>query len=27
MTAPVEEVVRSAAYPDGWLGIVVSMVG
>ncbi|PGH27032.1 hypothetical protein AJ80_01217 [Polytolypa hystricis UAMH7299] len=26
LTAPVEEVVRSAAYADGWLSIVVSMV-
>ena len=27
MNAPVEEVVRSAGYADGWLGIVVAMVG
>ncbi|TPX22691.1 autophagy protein 5 [Coccidioides immitis] len=27
MSAPVEEVVKCAGYADGWLGVVVSMVG
>jgi len=27
MSAPIEEVVRSSAYCDGWVSIVVSMVG
>ncbi|WEW59740.1 Autophagy protein 5 [Emydomyces testavorans] len=27
MSAPVEEVVRCAGYADGWLGVVISMVG
>lgn len=27
MSAPIEEVVRSSAYGDGWAAIVISMVG
>ncbi|KAK2785878.1 autophagy protein 5 [Onygenales sp. PD_12] len=27
MTSPLEDVVRVAAYPDGWLSVVVSMLG
>jgi autophagy-related protein 5 len=27
MSAPLEEVARSAAYGDGWIAIVISMVG
>ncbi|KAI1971103.1 Autophagy protein 5 [Ophidiomyces ophidiicola] len=27
MNAPVEEIVRCAGYADGWLGVVISMIG